>query len=206
MERSTGVARSFNSPRSTGRFICTRRSEVFADDKIACATTPRVRDNGNVTTPETKEKDPIAMQREAPRTLARLIEGVPPETLKRSPAPGKWSIVAILAHLAEAELSSTWRYRQIIEHSGTTLSAFDQDEWARLSDYDSWEPQEALEMFRLLREVNLRMFAKLTPEEWERFGTHTERGRMTVKELASHMAGHDVNHIEQVRQIVANRS
>ncbi len=149
-----------------------------------------------------KDKDPIAMQGDAPGTLARLIEGVSTERLKKSPAPDKWSICAILAHLAEDELVSSWRYRQMIENSGTALPGFDQNEWARLGDYDSWEPRQALEMFRLLREANFRMLTKLTPEEWQRFGMHSERGRMTVKDLASQMAGHDMNHIEQVRRIL----
>ena len=146
--------------------------------------------------------DPLAMQREAPQTLARLIDGAPDEILSRRPAPGKWSIRAILAHLAEDELASSWRYRQMIEHSGITLLGFDQDEWARLGDYDSWTPHEALEMFRLLREANLRVFARLTPEEWQCYGIHAERGRMTVADLARHMAGHDENHINQVRSIL----
>lgn len=149
-----------------------------------------------------KDKDPLAMQREAPCMLARLIDGVPTEKLKHSPARGKWSIGAIIAHLAEDELVSSWRYRQMIENSGTSLPGFDQEVWARLGDYDSWEPQVALEMFRLLRQANLRMLTNLTPEEWQRFGIHSERGRMTVKDLASQMAGHDMKHIEQVQQIL----
>ncbi len=152
-----------------------------------------------------KGKDPIEMQRATPATLAQLIEGVSTENLKRAPAPGKWSIGAILAHLADDEIASGWRYRQMIENAGTPLSSFDQNEWARLGDYDSWEPREALELFRLLRAANLRMLAKLTPEEWERFGIHAERGRMTVRDLAAQMAGHDRNHIEQVRNILSGR-
>jgi uncharacterized damage-inducible protein DinB len=148
------------------------------------------------------DKDPIAMQREAPNTLACLIEDVPDEALTRRPAPGKWSVRAILAHLAEDELVSSWRYRQMLEHSGTILPGFDQDEWARFGDYDSWTPREALEMFRLLRTANLRMFSRLAPEQWERYGVHAERGRITVADLARHMAGHDVNHIEQVRRLL----
>ncbi|HEY7307461.1 MAG TPA: DinB family protein [Bryobacteraceae bacterium] len=153
-----------------------------------------------------KGKDPVAMQREAPGTLARLIEGIPAETLQRPPAPGKWSVCAILAHLAEDEVANAWRYRQMIENSGLNLPSFDQIEWARLGDYDSWNPREALEIFRLLREANLRMLAKLTPQEWECFGVHSERGRMTVRDLVAQMAGHDMNHIEQVRQILARSS
>ena len=151
----------------------------------------------------TAERDPIAMQREAPRTLARLIEGSLEEVLNRRPAPGKWSIRSILAHLAEDELASSWRYRQMIEHSGAALPSFDQDEWARLGDYESWTAREALEMFRLLREANLRMFARLTDDEWQRWGTHAERGRITVQALARHMAEHDVNHIGQVRRLLS---
>ena len=145
----------------------------------------------------TKGKDPIAMQLDAPGMLARLIKAVPTERLRESPGQGRWSIAAILAHLAEAEIGSSWRYRQMIEKSGINLTAYDQEQWARLGGYDSREPQESLEMFRLLREANLRMFAKLTPEEWERFGVHSERGKMTVRELATQIAGHDANHIEQ---------
>ena len=150
------------------------------------------------------DKDPIAMQRETPRTLAGLIEGAPDEVLGRRPAPGKWSVRAILAHMAEDELVSSWRYRQMIEHDGATLLGFDQDQWARLGDYDSWTAREALEMFRLLREANLRMFARLTPVEWQCCGTHVERGKITVEDLARMMAGHDVNHIIQVRRLLEN--
>ena len=150
--------------------------------------------------------DPIALQRAAPHTLACLIDGVPDETLRRRSAPGKWSVCAILAHLAEDELVSSWRYRQMIEHSGATLPGFGQDEWARLGDYDSWAPRDALQMFRLLRVANLRMFDRLTPDEWERYGIHAERGRMTVRDLSRHMVGHDARHIDQVRRTLEQTS
>ncbi len=58
-------------------------------------------------------KDVLKLQREAPRTLARLIEGIAEEVLRRRPAPRKWSVVEIIAHLAEDELTSSWRYRQM---------------------------------------------------------------------------------------------
>lgn len=150
-----------------------------------------------------RDKDPIVVQDETPKILARLIEGVSSARLRQEPAPGKWSVCAILAHLAEDEIASAWRYRQMLENSGAVLPGFDQNQWAQLGDYNAWEPREALEMFRLLREVNLRMLARLTPEQWRCFGMHTERGRMTVRDLVSQMAGHDVSHIEQAKQILA---
>ena len=46
------------------------------------------------------------------------------------------------------------------------------------------------------------MFAQLTPEEWQRNGIHAERGPMTVRDLALQIAGHDLNHLEQIRKIL----
>jgi hypothetical protein len=147
-------------------------------------------------------KDVIAMQREAPQTLARLIAGVAESELKRRPAPGKWSVTEIVAHLAEDELTSSWRYRQMLEYENPGLPGFDQDLWAKLGEYAAWNLEEALAMFRLLREANLRLFARLTEQQWERGGVHAERGKTTVRDLCRHMAAHDINHIEQVRRIL----
>ena len=149
----------------------------------------------------TEGRDPLAMQSETPRILAELIAGVPETKLRQRPVPGKWSIAEIIAHLAEDEIATSWRYRQMIENSGCTLPGFDQDEWARLGAYASWNSAEALQLFRLLREANLRMLGRLTGDEWNRCGLHEERGRITVRDLARHMAGHDVNHLNQVQAI-----
>ena len=61
-----------------------------------------------------------------------------------------------------------------------------------------------MQLFTLLRRANLRMFERLTPEEWQRYGVHTERGNMTVRDLATQIAGHDVNHLIQVKAILDN--
>jgi hypothetical protein len=94
----------------------------------------------------------------------------------------------------------------MVEHNGLELDSFDQDLWARLGAYASRPAQESLALFRLLRGANLQFLEALAPEQWERFGMHTERGRITVRELATHMAGHDANHVEQVRRILERHS
>jgi len=57
-------------------------------------------------------------------------------------------------------------------------------------------------LFRLLRVANLRMFAQLTPGEWQRHGIHAERGPMTIRDLTVQIGGHDLNHLEQIRKIL----
>jgi hypothetical protein len=109
-------------------------------------------------------KDFIAVQRETASTLSTLIAGIPEAELSRRPAPGKWSVGEILAHLAEDELVTHWRYRQMIETDGVQLTSFDQDLWARLGDYGSRSPMQSLILFNLLRDANLHMLALLTPQ------------------------------------------
>lgn len=147
-------------------------------------------------------KDPVEVQRQTVGQLEQLISGVPSEKLAARPTPEKWSVTELLAHLAEAEIVSTWRYRQMIEHDGCSLPGFGQELWARLGGYAARDPQESLLVFRVLRETNLRMFDGLTPEEWERHGIHLERGEMSVHDLAVQIAGHDINHLAQIKAVL----
>jgi hypothetical protein len=147
-------------------------------------------------------KDPVAVQSMTVGELQRLVEGVPSAKLTARPTPDKWSVAEVLAHLSEAEISAFWRYRQIIEHDGCALAPYGQDLWAALGKYGTRDPRQSLEMFRLLRETNLRMFDGLTDEQWKRKGVHAERGPMTVRDLALQLAGHDVNHLAQIKAIL----
>jgi DinB family protein len=150
----------------------------------------------------TEGRDPIEMQREMPALLQKYVSGASENDLRRSPAPGKWSASEIIAHLADSELVSVWRYRQMIEHDGNPLSAYDQDEWARIGNYSSSDARESLQLFTALRKINLQMFARLTPQEWQRAGMHAERGKISVEDLVRHVAGHDRNHLEQIQRIL----
>ena len=147
-------------------------------------------------------RDPLELQKQAPATLAQLLAEASEEQLTKRPSKDKWSIGEILAHLAEDEIATAWRYRQMVEHSGLQLAGFDQDLWARTGDYASRPPHESLALFRLLRSANLQFLQQITPEQWECFGIHAERGRITIRDLAVHMAGHDANHIDQIRRML----
>ena len=50
--------------------------------------------------------------------LAELLAAASNERLTTRPRPDKWSIGEILARLAEDEIATAWRYRQMVECSG----------------------------------------------------------------------------------------
>jgi DinB family protein len=150
-------------------------------------------------------KKPIQVQAATPRKLAKLIKGVAPVKLKKRPAPEKWSAAEIITHLADAEIAVGWRMRAILGAPGTPIQAWDPDAWAAAGHYGKRDARKSLEAFRAVREANLAMLKSLTPEQWKQFGMHAERGEESIERLVGMMAGHDINHTEQIEQILKRK-
>jgi len=147
-------------------------------------------------------QDPLKLQAAAPKRLEKLIKGQPASKLRKRPAPDKWSVQEILAHLADTEIVGGWRIRLILGAPGTPVVAFDQDSWVTAGHYDKRDPRKSVEQFRVLREANLALLKSLTPEQWKHTGMHSERGPETVEHVVRMFAGHDLNHIAQVERIL----
>ena len=146
-------------------------------------------------------KDPVHLQKAAPRKLAALTKGLSKKRLTQRPEPGKWSIAEILAHLADAELVVGYRLRLILASNGTSIQAFDQDAWADTFSYNRRDPKISLETFRALRENNLRLLSSVPRGLWKNYGQHQERGQESVDHIVRMMAGHDLNHMLQIERI-----
>jgi hypothetical protein len=148
-------------------------------------------------------QEPVKLQAAALKKIERLLKGAASSKLRKRPAPGKWSVAEILAHLADTELVSGYRIRTILGAPGTPIPAFDQDAWAAAMRYEKRDPRKSFERFCALRENNLALLKTLTPDQWEHHGMHAERGKETVAHIARMMAGHDINHLGQMERILA---
>ncbi len=150
-----------------------------------------------------EDKDPLKAQSVAAKKLERLVRGVPASRLRKRPAPDKWSVSEILAHLADAEIVVAWRIRSILGAPGTPIQAYDQDAWATAGNYTKREPRKSIEQFRAMRDANLAFYKSLRPEQWKQSGMHAERGEESIERVARMIAGHDINHILQIERILA---
>jgi DinB superfamily len=150
----------------------------------------------------TEGKKPLAVQAATAKNLGRLIKGLPTAKLRKRPAPDKWSVSEILAHLAETEIVGGFRMRLILGAPGTPVPAFDQDAWVISGHYAKRDPRKSLEQFREMRETNLALLKSLTPEQWKHHGIHAERGVETIEHIVRLYAGHDINHTGQIEQIL----
>jgi len=150
-------------------------------------------------------QDAIKLQAGAPARLAKLLRGATREGLGRRPAPGKWSVNEIVAHLSETEIVVGYRMRAIVGAPGTPIQAFDQDAWAAAGNYAGRDAKKSLALYRAVREANLEWLRRLRPEQWKHFGIHAERGEESIEMIVNMMAGHDLNHLWQAEALVAPR-
>jgi hypothetical protein len=149
------------------------------------------------------QQDPMKLQAAAHKKIARLVKGVPASKLRKRPAPGKWSVAEIAAHLADAEIVIAYRMRTILGAPGTPIHAYDQDVWVLSGHYEKRDARKAIEQYRVVREANLALLKSLAPEQWKHFGMHAERGEESIELIVRMMAGHDLNHIQQIERILA---
>ena len=150
-------------------------------------------------------QDPIKVQSATPKKLERLIKGVSASKLRKRPAPDKWSSAEILAHLADVEIVVGWRMRSILGSPGTTIQAFDQDAWVIAGHYQKRDPRKSVAQHRIARESNLDLLKLLTPDQWTNFGMHSERGQESIEHIVRMIAGHDLNHLQQIERILKPR-
>ena len=134
------------------------------------------------------------------RKIAGLIDGVSKKKLSQRSAPDKWSVTEILAHLADSELVYGFRIRLILEANGSRIQGINQDAWAKFSDYWKQDTKLSLEAFRVTRKRLIGLLKSLPRESWDSYGVHSERGRETVTRVVEMLAGHDINHMKQIKE------
>ena len=147
-------------------------------------------------------QDPMKVQSATNTKMARLIKGVPTAKLRKRPAPDKWSVAEIVAHLADVEIVVGWRVRSILGTPGTPVQAFDQDSWVTAGHYEKRDPGKSVELHRVVREANLALLKSLSPEQWKHYGQHAERGQESIEHIVRMIAGHDLNHLGQIERIL----
>jgi len=147
------------------------------------------------------DRDPIRVLTTTAETLRSLTAPLSGAQINRSPAPGKWSIREIAAHLADVEQVFSFRLRQTLAEEHHVVQPFDQDVWAER--YAPYDLASALALFEAARNWNLRLLTTVTEADRHRPTTHPERGTMTLWTIVETMAGHDINHLQQLERLTA---
>jgi DinB family protein len=151
------------------------------------------------------DRDPATAQGETPDRLEALLKEAG-TNLRTKPAPGEWSAFEVFAHIYDAEIVYSGRYRWILAHDEPPLIGYDQDLWVDRLHHDDEDPREMLVLFRTLRRSNLELWSRTPERDRARVGIHSERGPESFGLSFRLIAGHDLLHIGQMRRTLTQVS
>ena len=130
--------------------------------------------------------------------LSLAIRGLTREDLLCAPPAdagvGRWSVQQVVVHTMDSELVSIDRLKRMIAEDAPSLLGYDENKFVASLFYDEQSAEDAAQIIALARRNFSRVLRKLPDAAFDRPGTHSERGRMTVgsylREVVSHLEHH----------------
>ena len=147
----------------------------------------------------TQRKEKIEAYGRAYDQLKEALKGFPRQMWPYKPGPDRWSIQEIILHIADSEANSYVRCRCFLAEPGKTIMAYDENRWAVGLQYHRQNPDAAVELFGLLRQMSFRLIASLPEQAWSNEVIHPESGRMTLEDWLTIYTNHIPEHIGQMQ-------
>ena len=142
--------------------------------------------------------DLLDRYRDGYSAVEHSLDGITDAELDRPGPEGGWSARQVAHHLADSEATAFVRLRRLVAEDDPTIIGYDEPEYARRLHYDR-PIGSSLGVLRAVRAASLEMLEALTPDEWERRGTHSESGSYSVDDWLRIYAAHCHDHAAQIR-------
>lgn len=137
------------------------------------------------------------LERQGGETAA-AVRALTPAQAELRYAPGKWSALEVVGHLADSERVFAYRALRIGRGDATPLAGFDQDAYVPEGRFDGRPAVALAEEFESVRRATLTLLRGLPAEAWMRRGTANDKP-VTVRALAYILAGHELHHLGILR-------
>ena len=141
----------------------------------------------------------IAKYRRQADEINELLSNCPAAAVVWPPGAARWSILEIVAHLADAELLASARIRRVITQDRPEMHGYKQELWAQSLAYRRQKIEAVSARFALLRRENSALLEMIGEEVWRLKGRHDEYGDLTLRELIEDYITHTAKHLDQMR-------
>jgi uncharacterized damage-inducible protein DinB len=125
-------------------------------------------------------------------------------TTYRDGADG-WTTLEIVRHLLDYEEIFYERFQVVLNEESPTFIGYDVDALAQERAYNQQQLAASVEELAAARERSLALFRSLSDEQWLREGVHPSYGRMNLQRILIQTAHHQMDHIEQITRVLAQR-
>ena len=150
-------------------------------------------------------QDTIAFLEKTPKLLETLLAGTAEETLTWKPAPDRWSIAEVLAHLAALETFCGQRVQRMATEDSPLLEKYDPQRASPEGREAQADAEASLAAYTEVRQGTLAFLSMVPPTAGERTARHAELGLITLSELLHEMACHDLGHLRQIAELYRAR-
>jgi hypothetical protein len=134
-----------------------------------------------------------------PAALRSLLASVPGDDARHRPANQAWSIVEIVAHLADEEAEDFRpRLQSLLRDARARWPGIDPEGAARDRKYHERDLQSEIERFARERAVSVAWLRSLDRPDWSAEYAHTPPGPLRADQLLASWAAHDALHVRQV--------
>jgi hypothetical protein len=132
-----------------------------------------------------------------PVVLRAMLQGLSLEWINSNEGEGTWSPFDVLGHLIHGEKTDWIPRAKIILEFGQSHPFEPFDRFAQFQTSKAKTIEELLDAFETLRSDNISILnnLNLNTQDLKKIGTHPELGRVTLEELLTTWAVHDLNHI-----------
>ena len=139
-----------------------------------------------------------------PAILRGLMSEISDADARWKPAPDRFSIAEVLAHLSHSE-GHCYRARVDRFLSEETPELEPDDARMHLELYRNADPEEAFGDFQDQRKTNIELLRGLPAETGVRKARHVAAGEITLSQMLHEWALHDLGHVRQIAELVRAR-
>jgi uncharacterized damage-inducible protein DinB len=132
-------------------------------------------------------------------TTKELIKSLNDDQLNYRYAEGKWSIKEILVHVMDAERIFAYRALRFARQDKTNLPGFEENDYVPASNASQRNINNILDEFAALRKSTIELFKNFDEKQLSQSGT-ANNNRISVCSLAYVIAGHELHHINVIRE------
>ena len=148
----------------------------------------------------------LALLEKTPILIETMLRDLPDDLLRWKPAPERWSIAEVLGHLADIEMVYADRTRRIVTEESPTLEKYDAAGTVVFGGYVRGSGSEHLAFFIKTRRSTVILLRSIPADSGEREATHSELGNITLLQMLSEWASHDLGHLRQIAELYRARA
>lgn len=137
---------------------------------------------------------------QGPQALRQAIAGMTPEQLEACPVAGAWSTRQVICHLCDFEPVYADRMKRVIAEDNPQILAGDPDQFAARLAYDQRDIETELQLMEAVRRQMAAILRSLADADFQRIGTHSRDGALTLETLLQRITGHIPHHLRFIEE------